>query len=154
MHFTPDQIGAAVGGLIIMLGALAAVIAKGWQALADIRGEVKHDHGSSMKDASTRTEEKVDSLGAALHAVETGLGGIRDEIRNNRRHADEEHESLRDELHELRGSADRTHHDLTGGQKELEAGQKDLASQLDELANPCTGWDHGDHITPHTNQED
>ena len=147
MHFTPDQIGAAVGGLIIMLGALSAVIAKGWQALSDIRGEVHHDHGSSMKDASTRTEEKVDSLGAALHAVETGLGGIRDEIRNNRRHADEEHESLRDELHEPRGSADRTHRDLAGG-------QKDLASQLDELTNPCTGWDHGDHVTPHTNQED
>ena len=147
MHFTPDQIGAAVGGLIIMLGALAAIIAKGWQALADIRGEVKHDHGSSMKDASTRTEEKVDSLGAALHAVEVGLGGIRDEIRNNRRHADEEHESLRDELHELRGSADRTHRDLSDGQKAL-------ADQLDELTNPCTGWDFGDHVTPHTNQEE
>ncbi|VEI04097.1 Uncharacterised protein [Acidipropionibacterium jensenii] len=147
MHITPDQFGAAVGGLIVMLGALGIIVAKGWQALADIRGEVKHDHGSSMKDASTRTEEKVDSLGAALHAVETGLGGIRDEIRNNRRHADEEHESLRDELHELRGSADRTHRDLSGG-------QKDLASQLDELTNPCAGWDFGDHVTSHTNQED
>ena len=126
-----------------MLGALSAVIAKGWQALSDIRGEVRYDHGSSMKDSQSRTEEKVDSLGAALHALETGLGGIRDEIRNNRRHADEEHESLRDELHELRGSADRTHRDLDDGQKAL-------GDQLKKLSDPaCTGWDHGDHVTSH-----
>lgn len=115
MHFTPDQIGAAVGGLIIMLGALAAVIAKGWQALADIRGEVKHDHGSSMKDSQSRTEEKVDSLGAALHAVETGLGGIRDELRIIRWDGAQ----TREEVAHVRDSAEDTHRNLREGQERL-----------------------------------
>lgn len=115
MHFTPDQIGAAVGGLIIMLGALAAVIAKGWQALSEIRGEVKHDHGSSMKDASTRTEEKVDSLGAAMHSVETAVGGLRDELRIIRRDGAQ----TREEVAHVRDSAEDTHRDLREGQKRL-----------------------------------
>lgn len=147
MHITPDDIVAATTGAAIVLGAITVGIGKAVQLLRDLKTqmdtaqhELTHDHGSSMKDSSVRTEEKVDSLGAALHALETGLGGIRDEIRNNRRHADEEHESLRDELHELRGSADRTH--------------RDLANRIDQITNPCTGWDHGDHVTPHTNQED
>ena len=115
MNFTPDQIGAAVGGLIIMLGALAAVIAKGWQALSDIRGEVKHDHGSSMKDASARTEEKVDSLGAAMHSVETAVGGLRDELRIIRRDGAQ----TREEVAHMRDSAEDTHRDLREGQERL-----------------------------------
>lgn len=115
MHFTPDQIGAAVGGLIIMLGALAAVIAKGWQALSDIRGEVKHDHGGSMKDSQSRTEEKVDSLGAAMHSVETAVGGIRDELRTIRR----ENAQTREEVAHVRDSAEDTHRDLREGQERL-----------------------------------
>jgi len=116
MHgFTPDQIGAIVGGFLVMLGALAAVIAKGWQALSDIRGEVKHDHGSSMKDASTRTEEKVDSLGAAMHSVETAVGGLRDELRIIRRDGAQ----TREEVAHVRDSAEHTHRDLREGQERL-----------------------------------
>ena len=115
MHFTPDQIGAAVGGLIIMLGALAAVIAKGWQALSDIRGEVKHDHGGSMKDSQSRTEEKVDSLGEAMHSVETAVGGIRDELRIIRRDGAQ----TREEVAHVRDSAEDTHRDLREGQERL-----------------------------------
>ena len=116
MHgFTPDQIGAIVGGFLVMLGALVAIITKAWQALSSIRDEVKHDHGSSMKDASTRTEEKVDSLGAAMNSVETAVGGIRDELRIIRR----ENAQTREEVAHVRDSAEATHRDLRDGQERL-----------------------------------
>lgn len=130
MHFTPDQIGAAVGGLIIMLGALAAVIAKGWQALADIRGEVKHDHGGSMKDSQSRTEEKVDRLLASQDRLEAAQRGMAKDI-GRLADADQRIEDTAHDEHER------------------------LWQALDRRAGPaCTGWDHGDHTTPHTNQED
>jgi predicted nucleic acid-binding Zn-ribbon protein len=113
--FTPDQIGAIVGGFLVMMGALVAIITKAWQALADIRGEVKHDHGSSMKDASARTEEKVDSLGAAMHSVETAVGGLRDELRIIRRDGAQ----TREEVAHVRDSAEDTHRDLREGQERL-----------------------------------
>ena len=124
MHFTPDQIGAAVGGLIIMLGALAAVIAKGWQALADIRGEVKHDHGGSMKDSQSRTEEKVDELLRAQRGMAKDIGRLANADQRIEDTAHDEHERL--------------------------------WKALDRLGptSSVTGWDHGDHITPHTTQED
>jgi predicted nucleic acid-binding Zn-ribbon protein len=116
MHgLTPDQIGAMIGGVIVMLGTLAAIIGKAWSALSSIRDEVQHDHGHSMKDASTRTEEKVDSLGAAMHSVETAVSGIRDELRIIRR----EGAQTREEVAHVRDSAEGTHRDLRDGQERL-----------------------------------
>ena len=116
MHgLTPDQIGAMIGGVIVMLGTLAAIIGKAWSALSSIRDEVQHDHGSSLKDASTRTEEKVDSLGAAMHSVETAVGGLRDELRIIRR----EGAQTREEVAHMRDSAEDTHRDLREGQERL-----------------------------------
>lgn len=124
MHFTPDQIGAAVGGLIIMLGALAAAIAKGWQALADIRGEVQHDHGGSMKDSQSRTEEKVDELLRTQRGMARDIGRLADADQRIEDTAHDEHERLWKAL-------DR---------------HKPTPS--------VTGWDHGDHVTSHHPQED
>jgi septal ring factor EnvC (AmiA/AmiB activator) len=116
MHgLAPDQIGAMIGGLIVMLGALALVVGKAWTALTTIRDEVQHDHGHSMKDASTRTEEKVDSLGAAMHSVETAVGGLRDELRIIRRDGAQ----TREEVAHMRDSAEDTHRDLREGQERL-----------------------------------
>ena len=124
MHLTPDQIGAAVGGLIIMLGALAAVIAKGWQALADIRGEVQPDHGGSMKDSQSRTEEKVDELLRTQRGMARDIGRLADADQRIEDTAHDEHERL--------------------------------WKALDRLGTTpsVTGWDHGDHVTPHQPRED
>lgn len=141
MHgLTPDQIGAVVGGFIVMLGALVAVIGKAWSALSSIRDEVQHDHGHSMKDASTRTEEKVDSLGTGLHALETGLGGIRDELRLMRR----ESAQTREEVADLRTTSDATHRDLKTGQEGLDR-RLDAIEQA--AVNPCGGWDYQQNET-------
>lgn len=125
MHgFTPDQIGAIVGGFLVMMSALVAVVVKAWQALSDIRGEVKHNHGGSMKDTSARTEEKVDELLRTQRGMARDIGRLADADQRIEDTAHDEHERLWKALDRL------------------------------SPAPPVTGWDHGDHVTSQRPRED
>ncbi len=150
MYISPDDIGAAVGGLIVMLGAVAVIVGKAWTALTEIKkqtGEITRQTGPNGenaariegKRAADTSTEVLSVLGdmraeqgrqsGRLHALETGLGGLRDDIRNDRRHADEVAEAHDDEITELRRS--------------LSACQQ----------THITGLDYRDHVTPHTQEE-
>jgi hypothetical protein len=105
-----------------------------------------------MKDASTRTEEKVDRLSDAveanteltrgvvaeqdrqatrLHALETGLGGIRDDVRQIHRSSDSEHGTLRDDISQIRD--------------DVRAIQGRCRPR--GVPSGCGGWDYRDHET-------
>lgn len=132
-------------------------------AMETAQHELTHNHGSSMKDASTRTEGKIDSLADELQiqtqilarqgeqldgvraeqtrhgdaiaeirkdvsALDHGIGGLRDESRQTRKHGDDEHGSLRDDIRGIRGDVRAIQHQLS--------------------PRPgCGGWDYGDHET-------
>lgn len=99
---------AAVGALASAVMSLSEARKTSAQ-VERMRGEVKgtldtaqheltHNHGSSMKDSTHRAEGKIDGLiksvdsvaaeqraqGVRLHSLETGMGGIRDDIRQLR----------------------------------------------------------------------
>lgn len=122
------------------------------QAMATAQHELTHNHGSSMKDASTRTESKIDGLTDAvdtnteltrgvvaeqdrqatrLHALETGLGGIRDDVRQIHRSSDSEHGTFRGDIKEIRDDVRQIQHQL----------------RPRYLAEGCGGWDYRDHET-------
>lgn len=158
---------------------MSAAMASTQEALATAQHELTHDHGSSMKDSSVRSEGKLDQLilsqqaldekfrgmaaeqarqGDTVHSLDRGLGGVRDDLRIIRAESGQtrsEVAEVRTSVAELDSSADRTHQTLAAGQRQLEAGQKGLAERLDQLTGPaCTGWDHGDHVTNHHTQEE
>lgn len=136
------------------------------QALKTAQHELTHNHGSSMKDASTRTESKIDGLTDAvdanteltrgvmaeqdrqatrLHALETGLGGIRDDVRQIHRSSDSEHGTFRGDIKEIRDDVRQIQHQL----------------RPRHPAEGCGGWDYRDHETNfraadshHDDQED
>lgn len=172
-------IGTAIGSVLAALwqgmktrAEVTAMQAHMSEALAAAQHELTHDHGSSMKDSSVRSEGKLDQLivsqqaldeqvrgvaaeqsrqGDTVHSLDRGLGGVRDDLRIIRAESGQtrsEVAEVRASVAELDASADRTHRDLA-------AGQRQLSDRLDQLTDqPCTGWDHGDHRTPHPNQED
>ncbi|AFV89347.1 hypothetical protein PACID_15340 [Acidipropionibacterium acidipropionici ATCC 4875] len=120
-------------------------------AMETTQHELTHNHGSSMKDASTRTEGKVDRLSDAveanteltrgvvaeqdrqatrLHALETGLGGIRDDVRQIHRSSDSEHGTLRDDISQIRDDV------------------RAIQGRCRPRDSPaCGGWDYRDHET-------
>lgn len=172
-------IGTAIGSVLAALwqgvktrAEVTAMQAHMSEALAAAQHELTHDHGSSMKDSSVRSEGKLDQLivsqqaldeqvrgvaaeqarqGDTVHSLDRGLGGVRDDLRIIRTESGQtrsEVAEVRASVAELDASADRTHRDLA-------AGQRQLSDRLDQLTDqPCTGWDHGDHRISHTNQED
>jgi Sec-independent protein translocase protein TatA len=144
------------------------------EAMETAQHELTHNHGSSMKDASTRTEGKVDALaeelqvqtqilarqgeqldgvraeqtrqGDAIHGLDRGVGGLRDENRQTRKHGDDEHDSIRDDIRVIRDDIRKIQADM---------------NLPGPGRNAVCGWDYGDHQTnfrapgrDHDTQED
>lgn len=121
------------------------------EAMATAQHELTHNHGGSMKDASTRTEGKIDRLtdeveanteltrgvvaeqdrqATRLHALETGLGGIRDDVRQIHRSSDSEHGTLRDDISQIRDDV------------------RAIQGRCRPRDSPaCGGWDYRDYQT-------
>jgi chromosome segregation ATPase len=196
MHISPDDIGAAITGGVIVLGGITVGIGKAVQLLRELRkevsevgvqaGEITRQTGPNGEnaariaaqqaaDATTRIEHTIEGLGAVvdqiaaeqtrqggtIHSLDTGLGGVRDDLRIIRREAGQ----TRDDVAEVRtqvADLDRKHDELERSAEarhdQLEAGQQHLAAQVEQLTRPapdgCGGWDHGDHVTAHHDSSD
>lgn len=135
------------------------------QAMATAQHELTHNHGSSMKDASTRTEGKVDALAEELQ-VQTQilarqgeqLDGVRAE---QTRQSDVIHEMKRD-VHGLDravgGLRDETRQTRKHGDDEHNSIRDDISQIRDDVraiqgrcrphdSTACGGWDYRDHET-------
>lgn len=139
MMIPPDVILALVTGITGLVGAVTALV-KGFadarlthNKLATIETaaehtarELTHDHGASMKDASARSEEKIDALGAAMHdigarihSIDETISGMRDDDRQTRADITQ----IRADLSDVRANADREHALLRAGIDQLKEGK-------------------------------
>lgn len=137
------------------------------EAMETAQHELTHNHGSSMKDASTRTEGKVDALADELQvqtqilarqgeqldgvrAEQTRQSDVIHEMKRDVRGLDRAVGGLRDETRQTRKHGDDEHDSIRDDIKTIRDDVRNIqavAQQVQPSAPGSGGWDYGDHQT-------